>query len=468
MVEERQTHTVRPPWNVEGMRVLVVGAARTGRAAARLLVRLGAKVWLVDKASESCFPGLREELEPLGIMLEFGPHREEPFSWAQGIVVSPGVPPQMELMKEARARGVPIVGELEMASWYLGCPMVAVTGTNGKTTTTTLVGMALESWGKRVFVGGNIGWPLSLAMQLAQRPQVAVVEVSSYQLEGIESFRPKAAALLNITEDHLDRHPTMEEYRRTKALVFSNQGKGDVAVVNLDDPEAMAAVPAKPSMEVWGFSLAPDSDGMASIRDGLMQLKVLGKLHTFELERTWLKGPHGAQNAMAAALCSCAMGCAVEVVFKALEEFRGLEHRMERVGEIAGVSFVNDSKATNVGAAVPAIMGADGKVVWIGGGKDKGIDFSKLRGPLREKARAAVLLGEAARRMEEALRGVVPVHLVRDMEEAVPLAFTLAVAGDTVLLSPACSSFDQYRDYEERGAHFKEIVSKLVSQTQNR
>lgn len=452
---------VQVPWELKGMRVLVVGAARTGRATARLLARLGARVWLVDRAQESTFPGLREELEPLGITVEFGPHREEPFFWAQGIVVSPGVPPEMELLQAARRRGVPVVAELELAFWYFEGPIVAITGTNGKTTTTTLVGRALEVWGKRVFVGGNIGAPLVRALELPVRAQVAVVEVSSFQLEGIEVFRPQVGALLNLTEDHLDRHPTMEDYRRAKARIFSNQDRGDVAVVNLDDPEVLAALPKDPPMEVWGFSLE-GSQAMASLRDGVIELRAREGLQRFALEGTWLRGPHGAQNAMATALCATAMGCPAWAISRALEEFRGLEHRMEKVAEIKGVTFVNDSKATNVGAAIPAILGGDGKVVWIGGGKYKGIDFAPLRKPLQEKARAAVLLGEAAQRMERALNRTVSIYRVRDMEEAVPLAFSLARPGDTVLLSPACSSYDQYRDYEERGRHFKEIVARLA------
>ncbi len=419
---------------------------------------------LVDMAEESSFPGLRQELEPLGIGLEFGPHKEESFHWAQGIVVSPGVPLDMGLLKDALKRGCPVVGELELASWYLKAPMVAVTGTNGKTTTTTLVGMILETWGKKVFVGGNIGNPLIQVLNSGLDPEVAVVEVSSFQLEATELFRPKVAALLNLTEDHLDRHPTMEDYRRAKSRIFAMQGKGDVAVVNLDDPEALRALPPDPPMEVWGFSL-DGKRGTARLKEGQMELVLGADRHVLALQNRSLGGPHGAQNSMAAALCAWAMGCPLWAISRTLEEFKGLEHRMEKVAELEGISFVNDSKATNVGAAIPGILAPEGKVVWIGGGKYKGIDFKPLGEPLKNKARAVVLLGESAERIRNSLPKTIPVHMVKDMEEAVKLAFSLARPGDTVLLSPACSSFDQYKNYEERGRHFKEVVLRLEKKT---
>jgi UDP-N-acetylmuramoylalanine--D-glutamate ligase len=449
------------PWELRGMRVLVVGAARTGRAVARFLCKSGAKVWVVEKEPEEKFPGVRGELESLGAKVEFGPHREEPFLWAQGIVVSPGVPPHMELLAMASLKGVSVVGELELASWFFSKPIVAITGTNGKTTTTTLVGLALEAWGKRVFVGGNIGNPFIQALELDWEPDVAVLEVSSFQLETTYLFRPKVAGLLNLTQDHLDWHPSMDHYRRSKAKIFSRQGPGDVAVVNRDDPEALALVPDNASMEVLLFSLE-DKKASAWAEGQIVRWRAGDTIQTLDLNHSVLSGPHGLQNCMAAALCSSSMGCPPWAMERALREFRGLEHRTESVGEVMGVRFVNDSKATNVGAVIPAIMGCEGGVVWIGGGKYKSIDFSPLREPLRKKAKAAVLLGEAAPYLERALRGILPLHVVRDLEEAVPLAFSLASPGDTVLFSPACSSFDQYRNYEERGRHFKELVGKLA------
>lgn len=449
------------PWDLEGMRILVVGAARTGRATARFLREKGARVWVVEKENEEKFPMLRQEMEALGIQVEFGPHRKEPFLWAEGIVVSPGVPKEMDLLQMALKRGVSVVGELELASWFFPGPIVAITGTNGKTTTTTLVGLALEAWGRRTFVGGNIGRPFVEALREDPIADVAVLEVSSFQLETTVVFKPHVSAILNLTEDHLDRHPSMEDYIRAKARIFLCQGKGDFAVVNKDDPLAMGALPSEPRMEVLTFTL-DRGGGSAWSRDSKIFWKTPQGTFELDIKGTALCGPHGLQNSMAAALCCGALGCPRWAVEKAVKDFKGLEHRTEEVGEARGVIFVNDSKATNVGAVMPAIMGARGKVIWIGGGKYKGIDFSPLRGPLKEKGRAAVLIGEASCYLKEALKGVIPVYEAGRMEEAVPLAFSLAEPGDTVLLSPACSSFDQYSSYEERGRHFKELVRGLI------
>ena len=450
------------PWHLPGMKILVVGAARTGRAASRFLARRGAVVTLVDRSPEESFPGLRDELEPMGVHLKFGPHREDSFCSAQGIVLSPGVPLELEPLREPRARGIPVVAEIELASWFLDGPILAITGTNGKTTTTTLVGMALKLWGRRVFVGGNLGNPLINALELLPPPEMAVVEVSSFQLEAIQRFKPRVAALLNVTEDHLDRHPDLHSYARAKARIFENQGKGDVAVVNLDDPEALRALPPSPAMEVWGFSLGPADSAQAVWRGTAIQIRLPAGDMEVPCAGSGLSGPHGAQNLMAACLSVMAVGCPLESFLTAMRTFSGLEHRMERVGEIRGVRFINDSKATNVGAVIPALEACDRPVVLIAGGKYKGIDFTPLRDPVRRKARAVVLLGEAAERLAHALNGTVPLRRVRDMDDALAAALGLAEPGDVVLLSPACSSFDQYRDYEERGNHFKEAFRRMA------
>jgi UDP-N-acetylmuramoylalanine--D-glutamate ligase len=358
---------------------------------------------------------------------------------------------------------VAVVAELEMASWFLNAPLVAITGTNGKTTTTTLVGRALEASGRRVFVGGNIGNPLVEALTLSPPPEVAVVEASSFQLEGTDRFRPRVAALLNLTEDHLDRHRTMERYRAAKARIFSRQGSGDVAVVNLDDPEVLRALPTSAAMAVWGFTLRDDAEAQAVWDGEGIRLAVGREAVRLPVRNPVMQGPHGAQNLMAACLCAVAAGCPTGAFREAAEGFAGLEHRMEWVGEIRGVRFVNDSKATNVGAVIPALMGTAGPVVLIAGGKYKGIDFAPLRGPVRARARAVVLVGEAADTLVGALEGTAPLHRVDRMEEAVAEAFRLAKPGDTVLLSPACSSYDQYADYEARGRDFKAVFRRLAA-----
>jgi UDP-N-acetylmuramoylalanine--D-glutamate ligase len=454
--------TSHTPWQLPGMKVTVVGAARTGRAAARFLASRGAVVTLVDRSPERAFPDLREELGPLGVRLEFGPHTEESFLGADGIVLSPGVPTELEQLQEARARGIRIVAEIELACWFLDAPILAITGTNGKTTTTTLVGMALERWGRRVFVGGNIGNPLINALEILPPPELAVVEVSSFQLEAIHDFRPRVAALLNLTEDHLDRHPTFEAYRRAKGRIFLRQGPGDVAVVNLDDPEVLRALPPSPAMEVWGFTLRTMEPAQAVWKDGEIHLRLPGGGPRIACASSSVGGPHGAQNLMAACLSVMAVGCPPEPFQAALRAFSGLEHRMEPVGEIRGVRFINDSKATNVGAVIPAIEACAQPVILIAGGKYKGIDFTPLRDPVLRKARAVVLLGEAAGQLAHALQGTVPLRQVQDMEGALAAAMQMAKPGDVILLSPACSSFDQYKDYEARGRHFKELFRRMA------
>lgn len=449
------------PWDLVGMRIVVVGAARTGRAVARFLARRGALVILADHAPQSQFTGLREEMEPLGVELRFCSDLDALFLEADGIVLSPGVPPHLEGLQEARRKGIAVVSEVELAFWFLKAPLVAITGTNGKTTTTTLAGQALAGAGRSVFVGGNIGRPLILALDAKPPPDVVVAEVSSYQLETTDRFHPAVSALLNLTQDHLDRHPTASDYQRTKARIFLRQRAEDVAVVNLDDPMVLGAVPNPAPMQVRGFSLQPREGAWAHLHEGVVRVRGQDDWWDLSLENPSLSGPHGAQNVMAAALCASAMGCPPEAIQEAVQGFSGLPHRMEAVGEIKGVRFINDSKATNVGAVLPALESCPSPVVLIGGGKDKGVDFRPLREPLRRKARAVILLGEAAPRMERQLAGSAPIHRAEGMEDAVEKALQLARPGDVVLLSPACSSFDQYRDYEERGDHFRRVVDRI-------
>lgn len=450
------------PWPLDGMEVVVVGAARTGVATSIFLATRGARVTLVDSKPEITFPGLRGELAPLGVRLLFGPHDERDFLRADGIVLSPGVDPNLAALQASRRKGTPLVPEIELASWFLEVPILAITGTNGKTTCTTLLGMCLQAWGRRVFVGGNIGNPLINAVRASPPWEMAVVEVSSFQLEATERFRPKVAALLNLTEDHLDRHPTFDAYARAKGRVFRNQGAGDVAVVNLDDLEAVRLIPPSPRMEVWGFTLMDGRPAQAARAAGGISLWVGGETIKLEVRNDYLSAPHGAQNLMAAALCAMAVGCPLKALREGTQSFSGLEHRMETVGEINGVRFVNDSKATNVGAVLSALAACEGPVVLIAGGKDKGIDFTPLGEAVRTKARAVILLGEAAGRIAAALGGEVPLYMVQGMEDAVHKALELARPGDTVLLSPACSSFDQYGDYTERGRHFKEVFRTIA------
>jgi UDP-N-acetylmuramoylalanine--D-glutamate ligase len=450
------------PWPIEGMRITMVGAARTGRAVARFLTKRGAKVTLVDQAPLEQLGGLREEMEPLGVELRTGGHPPEAFSRADAIVLSPGVPAHLEVIEDARRRRIPVVSELELASWFLHQPMAAITGTNGKTTTTVLAGMALERCGRRTFVGGNIGQPLIEAVEAVPAPEVLVVEVSSFQLECTELFHPKVAAVLNIQEDHLDRHQTFDQYLRAKAKVFKNMARGDIGVINLDDPGALSACPHSPSWELWGFTAEGRPRAKARWEAPWMEIMLDGKTFRHKLVNPALMTRPLVLDLLAASLCCLALGCPLEDFCRAAEEFRGLEHRMEFVGEGGGIRFINDSKATNVSATAAALQGHREDVILIAGGKDKGLDFEPLREALRGKAKAVILMGEAAPRLREALSGMVPLEEAGDMAEAVRRAAGMASPGDTVLLSPACSSFDNYRDYQHRGEEFKRAVRALL------
>ena len=452
------------PWVLDGKKVLVVGAAATGIAAGRFLASKGAVVTLTDRMPESGFPGLREQMAEIGVNVEFGPHKEETFVNTDGIVLSPGVPVTLDVLKEARRRGVDIAAEIELAGWFLKAPLLAVTGTNGKSTTTTLIGSALEKWGKKAFVGGNLGTPLITAAAPPDDYEFIVAEVSSFQLKETVLFHPKVGVLLNLTEDHLDWHLDFEDYALSKGKLFSRQGPEDAAVANLDDPEVRKVLGESQAMRVLGFSMDPDRPAEAVWDGEKIRFKKEGQEETIVIEGASLWGDHGAQVLMAALLSVSFVGCPVEHFVDAVKSFKVLEHRMEFVCAVKGVRYINDSKATNAGAAAHALNACSRPVVLIAGGKDKGIDFGVLNDPIRKKAKAVVLFGEAAERMEQTFSGIVPIHRTADMQEAVSKAAALAEPGDIVLLSPACSSFDQYRNYEIRGADFKRAVNRLVKE----
>ena len=450
------------PWVLDDRKILVVGAAATGIAASRFLASRGAVVTLTDRTPESGFPGLREQMAEIGVNVEFGPHREETFVNTDGIVLSPGVPVTLDVLQEARRRGVDVVAEIELAGWFIEAPLLAVTGTNGKSTTTTLIGSAIEKWGKKAFVGGNLGTPLITAAESPDDYEYIVAELSSFQLKETVLFHPKVGVLLNLTEDHLDWHPDFEDYALSKGRLFSRQGPKDAAVANLDDPEVRKIVDELKSVRVLGFSMDPGRPADAVWDGEKIRFKKDGREETIAIEGASLWGDHGAQVLMAALLSVSFVGCPVEHFVDAVKSFKVLEHRMEFVGAVNGVRYINDSKATNAGAVVHALNALSRPVVLIAGGKDKGIDFGVLNDPIRKKAKAVVLFGEAAGRMEQTFSGAVPIHRTADMQEAVFKAASLAGPGDVVLLSPACSSFDQYRNYEARGADFKAAVRRLM------
>jgi UDP-N-acetylmuramoylalanine--D-glutamate ligase len=447
-------------FSVSGQRVLVVGAARSGVAAARLLARRGAVTTLTDRKPQIADAA---ELRAAGVRLELGGHEMASFENAQLIVMSPGVPLELPQAARARAVGVPVIGELELASrWLLG-PVVAITGTKGKSTTTTLVGRMLEASGRRVLVGGNIGYPLSAQVEASTADTVHVVEASSFQLEATATFRPWIAALLNFSPDHLDRHPDEAAYAAAKVRIFANQQPRDWAVVNADSPEAMRLSENVRSQVV---RYAIDNTASADVHAGrgfVWQRTSEGDVPLLPLAAVQLSGRHMLSNVVAATAISHLAGASGDSLARALDGFTGLEHVMEPAGRRGGVRFVNDSKATNIDAAARSIESFD-KVVAIVGGKFKGGDFTDLAPALRAHGRAVVAIGEARPLIKEALSGVVPVEEAATLTEAVRRAWDLAVPDGVVLLAPACSSFDMFVDYADRGRRFKEEVRALVGE----
>ena len=446
-------------FSVRGQQVLVVGAARSGVAAAQLLARRGARVTLTDRKTQ-----IPEEtgLKAVGVALELGGHHQRSFETADLVVVSPGVRIDLPEILRAKVHGVPVIGELELASRWLAGPIVAITGTKGKSTTTTLVGRMLEAAGKRVLVGGNIGVPVSAQVEASTADTVHVIEASSFQLETTDTFRPWIAALLNFSPDHLDQHPDEAAYAAAKQRIFANQRPDDWAVVNADSAEAVTmTMNVKARVVTYGVDI-----DAAEVHVGggfVWQRTSEGNIPLLPLAAVQLQGRHMLSNVVAATAISHLAGASGASLARALDGFRGLEHVMELVATKGGVRFVNDSKATNVDAAAKSIESFD-KVVAIIGGKFKGGDFADLAAPLREHGRAVVAIGEAKSLVRGALKDVVPVVDAPTLADAVRQAWDLAVPDGVVLLAPACSSFDMFADYADRGRQFKKEVLKLMNE----
>lgn len=448
-----------PDFSVSGVPVLVVGAARSGVAAAHLLARRGATVTLTDRR-----PDIPEaaDLTAAGVRLELGGHIQRSFETTNLVVMSPGVPLDLPEVRRARSLGIPVIGELELASRWLRGPIVAITGTKGKSTTTTLVGRMLAAAGRRVLVGGNIGYPVSAQVEASTADTVHVIEASSFQLEATDTFRPWIAALLNFSPDHLDRHPDEASYAAAKARIFANQQPHDWAVVNADNAAALAMAQTRAQVVRYAVD-QPDGAEVHAGRGFVWQRTSEGDVPLLPLAAVQLAGRHMLSNVVAATAISHLAGATEASLAQALDGFTGLEHVMEPVGHRGGVRFVNDSKATNVEAAARSIESFD-KVVAIVGGKYKGGDFADLAAPLRAHGRAVVAIGESRPMVTAALAGVVPVVAADGLADAVRQAWDLAVPDGVVLLAPACSSFDMFRDYADRGARFKEEVGKLIAE----
>ncbi|MFP5212346.1 MAG: UDP-N-acetylmuramoyl-L-alanine--D-glutamate ligase [Acidobacteriota bacterium] len=443
-------------------KALVVGMGISGRSVCELLLRRGVEVVATDLGARDKFKGALDSLEAMGCVLRLGEHRTEDFTSVDQIIVSPGVPLDIEPLRLAAARGVEIIGELEWAWRQTDTPVVAVTGTNGKTTTTSLLGEIFKAAGKRVFVGGNIGTPLSRWVLEGREADVLILEVSSFQLDTAPTFRPKVGILLNITEDHLDRYEDFSAYADSKFSIFARQKPDETAVINADDPLCH-----KRCREVPGRLLLCSKNGSGSdahVRDGLIEVNVPGRIpFTISLERTPLQGVHNQENIMAAVLAATAMDISPSVMQEVIDRYSGLSHRVEWVGSWNGADFYDDSKGTNVGAVVKALENFDRPVLLFLGGRDKLGSYGPLIGPLKEKGKGVFAFGESAQRIYEALGGHISTRSYQDLEAAFKDAVAMAAPGDVVLLSPACSSFDQYESYAQRGDHFKRLVRELTT-----
>ncbi len=445
---------------LEGKRVLVVGLARTGIATALFCAERGAQVTASEGRAESEVAEAAAKLRAAGCTLELGGHREETFLAQDLIVPSPGVPADSPYLQAARAAGVQVWSEIEFAWRFLRGKLIAVTGSNGKTTTTALIGHILDSAGVPTIIAGNIGTPLISRVMDSSESTVTVLEVSSFQLEIIDKFRPNVALLLNLTPDHLDRHASVEAYGRAKARIFENQVAQDAAIINADDSVAAGYAPARP--EIFWFSRTKRVASGIYLRDDQIVLRRNGA-ETVLLRRgdIGLRGEHNVENVMAAACAAFLVGISPQAIVAGVRNFAGVEHRIEFVAEIGGVSFYNDSKATNVDATLKALDAFPGGLHVILGGKDKGGDFSLLREPLKKRAREVLLIGAAAEKITSQIIGTLPLVQAGTLEQAVRRAFQNAKPGEVVLLAPACASFDQFHNYEHRGRFFKQQVRHL-------
>jgi len=446
---------------LRGKRVLVVGLAKTGISTARFLKQQGAIVTATDILPASRIKGI-DALHNTGVEVETGRHSLKHFLNADLIVVSPGISPDIEPLREARGKGIEIISEIELAFNFIEEPIVAIAGTNGKTTTTTLIGKVLGDAGKRVFVGGNIGLPLIEYVMADKKANYLVAEVSSFQLEGIRRFRPHIAILLNITEDHLDRYASFDEYIVAKLRLFENMDKGDFAIINIDDPTIKSRISnLKSQISILPFSSSTVLKQGIYYRNRRIIYAVEGVEECYATGGFKLKGIHNMENIMAAIAAARICGVPKDKILKSIEEFNGLPHRMEFVKEINGVAYYNDSKGTNIGALQKSLVGMNSPVILIAGGKDKGGDYRVLKDLIRKKVKLLILLGEAKNKMKDALGDCTETRLVESLSEAVTVAAKRAAAGDVVLLSPACSSFDMFKNYEERGELFRREVMGL-------
>lgn len=448
--------------DLRGARVVVAGAAKSGVALARFLLSRGAKVTLSDKRQARDLGPEVAALGSAGAAFEFGSHDEKTFTSADLVTVSPGVPLAIAPIAAARKAGVRVVAEVEVASWFLEGTMVGITGSNGKSTTTSLAGHILAHAGRTAFACGNLGTPLIEMVEDDSPDRLYVVELSSFQLEGIETFRPHIAVLLNLSPDHQDRYPDMPAYYAAKARIFMNQAASDHAILNQDDPQVMALTRGIAARR-HQFSRGGGVQEGGYVRDGRDIILVENSRPTavMPLSDIPLFGVHNQENVLAAILAARLCGITVDQAAEGVRSFRGLPHRLEKVRDLDGVAWFNDSKATNVGAVAPSVRSFPGDIVLIMGGKDKGGAFADLEPLIRERVTTLILIGQARESIAKQLGPVVPTLQVEGLEEAIPAARAAAKPGGVVLLAPGCASFDQYSGFEARGDHFRRLVSAL-------
>jgi len=448
---------------LRGKKILVVGAGKSGISVARFLVRRGAAVALTDTRTKDKFNGELDDLIDSGVQAVLGNYPEVMPGTFDMLVVSPGVPPTVPPVAAAMRHGIPVTGELELAYRFARAPMVAITGTNGKTTTTALVGEIFRAAGIHTLVGGNIGLPLVDVVEGYGPEDMIVAEVSSFQLETARQFRPRVAVILNITPDHLDRHGTMEGYIAAKARIFARQGRGDITVLNYDDPRTRMLAEATGGQVIF-FSRRHNLKEGVLVLQGRIVVRLEGRETDIAAAgEVAIPGGHNLENALAAVAAAFALGVKPAVLAHTLRTFPGVAHRLETVAVKNGVRYVNDSKGTNPDASIKALEAFDRPIVLLAGGRNKGSDFTELARLAREKVRVLVVLGECADEVERAARqaGCGEILRARDFREAVLTAHRAARPGDVVLLSPACASWDMFNNFEERGDLFREIVNSL-------
>jgi len=442
------------------MRVLAVGLARTGVATALFCAKRDAVVTATDLRPESELGDAPAKLREAGVALQLGGHQEKTYLAQDLIIPSPGVPADDALLAKARSKGITVWSEIELAYRFLEGELIGITGSNGKTTTTTLVHHILKEAGKNTILAGNVGTPLISCVEAMNADTISVAELSSFQLELIDKFRPDIGVFLNLTPDHLDRHKTMDAYAAAKARIFERQTEMDAAVLNADDAATVALAPTKP--QVFWFSRRSELGQGAYVRGDDIVIAHHGKEEfVMKCAEIPLPGAHNVENVLAAVMAARLAEVELAAIGKAVRSFQGVEHRLEFVAEIGSVRYFNDSKATNVDATLKALDAFPGRILVILGGKDKGSDYTVLRQPLREKAILALLIGAAADKIEQQISGSIAIERAGTMERAVETASHAAQAGDIVLLAPACASFDQFDNYEHRGRVFKDLVRGL-------